>query len=110
MLKLKHGQEVTTRLTKEKMYVVDVSEHIVYLTNKADLMSSVTVCTKEKFMEHFLYVEQFVPEEGGDIFYLYGSRTAILWGRYSTKSEYLFDKVFRTHDEAQAFLDKVNAL
>lgn len=92
-------------------FVVEVLENLVYVTTHQNMLSeNVYLYTNERFLYYFDYKEPFEPVGGQSIWYLSGTVPSVVHGLYDVSGQYLFNRVFKTKEEAEEFCNKVNAI
>lgn len=111
MLKLTRGQLIKKKNQSTPYFIVEVLENLVYVTTQQNMMSeNVYLYTNERFLYHFDYKEPFEPNNGDAIWYLSGTVPSVTQGLYDVSGQYLFNRVFKTKEDAEEFCNKVNAI
>lgn len=106
MLKLKIGQEVTTK-QGNKYIVLNVFEKYVVLT--INNYSTISHYTNEAYLNSFKYEEPFEPKEGDIVFYLDKNLMLIKSETLGVDKPFnvFLDRLFPTESKAQEYLEKI---
>lgn len=110
MLKLKIGQEIIHKNGGGKLYVGDIFTNSVLLVSNKELTGDHYIRSNTWILKYYDYTEPFEPEEGDCVWFLDGTVPTVVSGTFSKEKSYLFNRIFKTEQEAQEFCAKVNAL